>query len=73
MKCSDCALLFNDEFPPNAYRASNLAYRCSKGKFDVSLKDGKITQRWFSWGGIVRPNQTVRASQTNCEFYTEEA
>ena len=68
-KCSDCSFLISEGFPPDAHRVSDLAFRCSKKKYDTALLDGTVAPRYFSWGGIVKPNQAARASQADCELY----
>ncbi len=71
-RCYRCKLLEYQEVPPaiKERRVSDWCYRCGAGRFDQAIRgQWEKVQRWFAWGGIVKPNKTVRAAQTGCTGY----
>ena len=70
-RCYRCACLESKDFQFGAPgQVENLAYRCSKGFFDVTLKkEGGKAPRYFAWSGIVGPNKTVRQAQKDCREF----
>ena len=72
-RCCRCNLLESKDFPGGLKgRVENTAYRCSAGKYDVTDRiDGGKIPRYFSWGGIAKPNKTVAATQKDCQEFEE--
>lgn len=66
--CRFCANLAAG--PPYKGKAT---WTCSRGRFDGKPKPGECRaqdyHRWFSWSGIWRPNQTVKAAQNKCPCF----
>ena len=71
VKCYKCKMIEKKEFPPVIKRVSDVCYRCSVGRYDVTLRIGSKSPRWFAWGGITKPNKTVAAAQRDCSDYQQ--
>ena len=67
-RCYKCKLLKMEEagiVPENW--VSNKCYTCSEGRYAM----GETYKQWFTWGGIIKPNKTVRTAQTDCPLFQQ--